>query len=289
MAVAISGLPAATVLANADVFEVEQSGVSKKITSLQISNLLFPPGSPNVLLDGAILPQNGDVINYKGSAWISGATPRWRVIHQNAYSEAAVTNNYQITFTGGGPTGGIYTKGGDYFAPGSPVRTVIAGTTYYGICYQVTDNLLSIAGGILPLATAITSLSVGNPDMVKLVRMQFVGTTYNGSAVNVLTNGCQHRWHGATGYLCQYSCCHQNTSATTVVQLQMNAGSNVSTAGVIPAAGTAGVAGAFTDVGLGNLIAANVAIANNQTITAKTPTVGDLADYLVISMAFVVP
>jgi len=80
-----------------------------------------------------------------------------------------------------------------------------------------------------------------------------------------------------------------NTSATTVVNLKMNAGTNVSTAGVIPAAGTSTTHGAFVDSALGDLIAANVAIADKQTITAVVPTAGGTADFLIICMIFIVP
>ena len=41
MGVAISGLVAATNLAEADIFEIEQSGVSKKVTKTQLRSLLF--------------------------------------------------------------------------------------------------------------------------------------------------------------------------------------------------------------------------------------------------------
>ena len=286
MAVAISGLVAATTLGDTDIFEIEQSGVSKQITKLQMQTSLF--GAP-VSLDLTTLQQEGDVASYNGADWVPGATSRWRVVHQDAYTEAAVASSSTITFAGGGPTGGINLGADDYFSVGSPVRVVISGTTYYGICRAVTSTLLTISGAILPTATAITSVSVGSKDMVKRVSMSFAGTTYNGSTTLVLTKGCIHRWHGATGYLCAYSVAHMNTSSTTEVTLQMNGGSNVVATGIIPGAGTSTTYGAFTESAAGTLIAANLAIAHNQTITAKTPTAGGTADYLVVNMTFVVP
>ena len=287
MGVAISGLPAATVLNDADVFEVEQSGVSKQITALQMQTLLF---GTSILMDVTTLTQNGDLVSYNGTDWVPGAAPRWRVVHPNAYTFTAVSSSSTITFAGGGPTGGINLKGGDYFSVGSPVRVVISATAHYGICTAVTDTLLTISGAILPTATAIDSLSVGSPDMVKHISMSFVAATYNASTTLVLTKGCQHRWHGATGYLVSYAVAHMNTSATTQVTLQMNGGSDVVATGVIPAAGaSATVYGAFTKSAAGTLIAANLAIAHNQTITAKTPVAGGSADYLVVNMTFVVP
>jgi hypothetical protein len=282
--VAISGLVAATTIAEADVFEIEQSGISKKITKAQLRALLFSDPAFSV-----VTPQSGDSVTYSGSDWVVGAPGRWRVVNQAAYTEASPASSSTITFTGGGPTGGINLKAGDYFSVGSPVRMVSGGVPYYGICTAVTDTLLTMSGMIMPL-TAITSLSVGTPDMVKTVEMMFPETTYNtlGAAV-ALNKGCTHRWRGATGYLVAYSCSHMNTSSTTVVNLKMNGGSNVSTAGVIPAAGTSTTHGAFVDSALGDLIAANVAIADKQTITAVVPTAGGTADYLIICMTFIVP
>lgn len=283
---AISGLVAATVINEADVFEIEQSGVSKKLTKTQLRSLMF---SDPAFVTPAQLPLEGTVVSYNGTDFISGGIPRWRVIHQDAYTEAAVASSSTITFAGGAITNGIKLSA-DVFEVGAPVRVLIAGTYYYGICTAVTDTLLTMSGGILPTATAITSLSVGRPEFVKHVRMTYPDTGYNGSTTLVLAKGCIHRWRGRTGYLVAYSCSHMNTSNSTVVQLQMNGGSDVSTAGVIPAAGaSATVHGAFTDSALGDLIAANLTIADKQTITAKTPTAGGSADYLIIDMTFVIP
>jgi hypothetical protein len=284
--VSISDLPAGVALNDTDVIEIEQAGVSKKITRVQLAAALLPTA---LALNDEFLPQNGDVVYYDGTDFRTGSVPRWRVIDQAAYTESAVATSSTITFAGGGPTGGIKLKGGDYFAVGYPVRAVIAATEYYGICTAISDTLLTISGAILPTGTAITSLAVGSLDMVKHVQMEFCATGYNGSSTLVLTKGCQHRWHGPTGYLCQYAVMHMNTSATTVVQLQMNGGSNVSSTGVIPAAGTATTYGAAVASANGTLVAANLAISHNQTITAKTPTVGGSADFLIINMMFVIP
>ncbi len=292
MGVSISGLVAGTVLNETDVFEIEQAGVSKQITKAQLRKLMF---SDPAFAVPVALPQNGDVVSYSGTDFIAGVVPRWRVINIAAYTEAAVASSSTITFAGGTlgvAVNGIYTCGTDYFAVGSPVRTVISGTTYYGICTAVSTTTLTISGAILPTATAITSLSVGTPDMVKHVDIGFAGVSYNSSLTLVLTNGCQHRWHGATGYLCSYAVAHMDTSSTTQVTLQMNGGSDVVATGVIPAAGASStVYGAFTSSAAGVLIATNLAIAHNQTITAKTPVLGGagLADYLIINMTFVVP
>ena len=322
-------MPAATVLNGTDLFEIEQSGVSKKLTKTQLAALLMPSpalfsgltaiaslndadlfvleqastimkltklqlvtilGLSGLIVDQTILKQNGDVVYHDGSNYVTGPTPRWRVVHQNAYTEAAGAHTSStITFAGGGPTGNIYLKGGDYFSVGSPVRTVIAGLSYYGICTAVTDTLLTIAGAALPTATAITSLSVGTSDMIKHVSMRFAGTSYNASTTLVLMRNCQYYWRGATGYLVEYACSHMNTSAGTIVQLQVSGGAVVSSVGVTPGAGTATTYGAWVSSRANPLTYTAGEVTDNSTIYATTPTIVGLADYLIICMTFVVP
>jgi hypothetical protein len=164
-----------------------------------------------------------------------------------------------------------------------------AGIYYYAICSAVTDTLLTLAGPALPLSPII-SLAVGTADMVKCVDLQYPAVTYNtfGAAVP-LNRGCLHRWRGAEGWLVAYSCSHMNTSGTTVVNLKINAGSNVATTGVIPAAGTATTHGAFVDVAAGDLIRGNCQVSDKQTITVVVTTAGGTADFLKVCMIFVVP
>lgn len=282
-----SGLSAVATLGDSDLLSVEQSGVIMKLTKLQLIEFL---DLGFMTVDQNVIKQDGDVVPYDGANFVTGATPRWRVIHQNAYTEAAPASFTTITFAGGGPTGGIYLKATDYFSVGTPVRVVIAGVAHYGICHAVTDTLLTIAGANLSITT-ITSVSVGSPDMVKHVTMRYEGTGYNSSTTLVLKKGCQHRWQGPTGYLCAFSCAHIGSAAGTVVQLQMNGGASVNgSAGVIPAAGTASTYGAFVDDTANRQIVNSLcAIAHGQTITAKTTTIGASADYLIICMTFVVP
>lgn len=285
MGVSISGLTAGTTLGEDDVFEIEQVGVSKKITKNQLRKLLF---SDPAFAVPAALPQNGDIVSYDGADFIAGAFPRWRVIHQNAYSEATPASSSTITFDGGAITAGIRLKATDYFVVGTPVRVEIgAGVFYYGICTIVTDSLLTISGAILPLSPII-SLAVGDPSVLKHIEMTFPAVTYNASTTLVLRH-CQHYWRGPTGYLVAFACSHVNTSAAVNVNLQMNGGANVSTAGVLPAAGTATTRGLFVANALGDLIAANVAISDKQLITVKTPVITGTADFLTVQMTFVVP
>lgn len=281
MGLAISELVSVSTINDADVMEIEQAGVSKKISALQIRNAL------NVIIPSEV-PLNGDVVIYNGTEFVTGATPRWRVVPTAVYT-GTPTSSSRITFSGGVPVGGVYYRASDYFAVGDPVRVVISSVTYFGICAAVTNTTLDIAGAILPLS-AITSLSVGTRDMVRHVSMSFSGTGYNSSSTAILTRGCVHLWHGATGYLCTYACSHMNTSASTVVQLQVNGGTNMTTAGVTPAAGASSSEyGAYVELALGQVIQAQAAIADGQRLTVKTPTVGGLADFLIVDAVFVVP
>lgn len=282
MGVAISELVSVSTVNDTDVMEIEQSGVSKKITALQIRNAL------NVILPTEV-PLDGDVISYNGTQFTTSATPRWRVVPQVAYTPTPSTTS-RFTFSGAVPSGGIKYKANEYFSVGDPVRAVIGGTTYYGYCLSVTDTLLVISGAILPLSAA-TSLAVGSRDMIKHVSMSFAGTGYNASSTLILTKGCQHMWSGPTGYLCGFSCAHMNTSATTVVNLQVNGGaSNMTTSGVTVAAGASSAEyGPYVTLAEGQVVQAQAAISDGQRLTAKTPTVGAAADFLIIDAIFVVP
>lgn len=283
MGLSISDLPPILTLGNDDVFEIEQAGVSRKASKSLIESVLGVATITEV-------PLEGDVLYYDGTIFRNGPVPRWREVPAVAYTATAPATTSTITFDGGDPTPqGLNRKAGDYFAIGDPVRIEIgAGVFFYSMCVAVTNTLLTVAGAILPLSP-ILSISVGNPDMIRHVRMGVAGTAYNVHASNPLTRGCRHRWRGRTGYLVSYSCAHMNTSATVNVQLQLGGQPDVSTTGVVPAAGGATTYGNFVDSANGTLIAANVDIADMQTITATTPVITGSADFLIIDMYFVVP
>jgi len=289
--VAISGLVASSELAEADLFEIEQAGVSKKLTKTQLRSLLFSDPAFSVAF-----PQPGDSLTFNGTDWVPGVRGGWRVIHQNAYTEASPASSSTITFAGGGPTNGIKLKGGDYFAVGLPVRVEIGtGEFFYGICTAVTDTLLTMSGMIMPLS-AISSLAVGTREMVKHVDMRYgyaAGTTavYTGfGSTTAIPRGLSHRWRGATGYLVAASAAHTNTSSTTVVNFKMNAGTNVLTSGLTPAAGSLDTTqGAFVDAANGQIIAAHAAIADGQTITTVCTNAGTTAESLNVCLTFIVP
>ncbi len=299
MVVKISDMPEALVLNETDEIEIEQAGVSKKLTKKQLRSLLFKASPAPVL---------GDYISYDGTDFVATAPvpplERWTVIDQIAYTESGAITWDRVLFDGGAPSGGVNRKASDYFSVGLPVRVEIgAGVFYYGMCSAVSTTLLTVSNAIFPSAgsiipaSPIISLAFGTLEMVKHVSMAFVGTNYNTSTTLVLTNGCQHRWIGPTGHLVEATCSHMNTAFNTVVNLHMNGGSPVLWYGMIPGAGTATTHGAFSPrpiyhTDFGTLTAANAVISHNQTITAKTPVRGDaphVGDFLIINMTFVVP
>lgn len=285
MGVAISGLVAASELAEADVFEIEQSGVSKKLTKTQLRKLLYSDPAFSV-----VLPQKGDSLVYNGTDWVAGARGGWRTVPVEAYTESSPASSSTITFAGGAASSGINLRGGDYFAVGDPVRVEIgASTFFYGICTAVTDTLLTMSGMIMPLST-ISSLAVGTREMVKHVSLAYPTTTYNtlGAAVP-LAFGCVHQWRGKSGYLVAASASHTGTSSTTVINFKMNGGTNVLTSGITVAAGGASTRGTAVNSSLGDIIAANAVIADNQPITVVVPTAGGTANYLVADLTFIVP
>lgn len=285
MGQSISQLVAATTLAESDQFEIEQSGVSKAITKSLLRRSLFADPAFSFPL-----PINGDSLVFNGTDWIPGPVSKWRVVPQTAFSASAVATTSTITFFGGADVSGVQRGANDYFSTGLPVRVLIGGVNYYGMCLSATDTTLTISGAALPTATAITSLSVGTLDMIRHIQVTYPTTTYNtfGAAV-ALPRGCNHRWRGRTGHFVAASVAHMNTSSTTVVNFKMNNGANVLTTGVIPAAGTATTQGAYVETTLADVIAANAIIADSQTITVVVPTAGGTADFLTACLTFVVP
>lgn len=291
MGLSISQLLAASVVNEGDVFEIEQTdGVSRKLTKTKLRSLLF--SDPAVATP---YPLVGDSISYgSASDFIVGAPSRWRIVPQAAFTTTSPGLGISIVFPGGAPSLGIMRRATDYFQVGLPVRVEIgSGVFYYGIVDAVIEFGLTFAGPLLPTAP-ILSLAVGTPDMVKSVEMIFPTTGYNNSTTLVLGRGCQHYWRGKTGYLAAFACSHTNTSATTVVNLQMDnsggAAPNVSLTGVIPGAGaSATVRGTWVGSALGSLIAGNLQIDDKELITVKTPVIAGSGDYLMVNMVFVVP
>jgi len=286
-----SGLPAVTVVNDTDLLEIEQGGVVSKLTKTQFL-ALFNPGA--FTLNQTIIKQNGDVISYNGSSYVTGPTPRWRVIPQDAYSELSATTFNTITFAGGGPTGGVCLKATDHFSVGMPVRTVLAATqyvpanTYYGICTAVTDTLLTISGSSIKDITpaAITSLSVGSADMVRHVQLAFSTTAYNTVEGGAVGKGCVFRWKGSTGYCVCASAAHMGVGTGTLVRVYIN---NLTLPfQITPNVGTASTYGTWADTGAMS-VPSSCLITNNQLLSVLTLSIGAANDYLIICMTFVVP
>lgn len=271
---------AATTIAEADVFEIEQAGISKKITKTQLRSLLFSDPAFSVAL-----PQNGDVLSHNGTDFVAGAAPRWRVVPAAAYTTTAVANSSQITFAGLVPGSGINRKGGDYFSVGSAVRTVIGATTYYGMCTAISDTTLTITGAPLPTATAITSLSVGTCDMIVLIPV-YVGKDAYATSVADIT-AATLRWRGRTGYLVSFSAAHETTGQPKI-NVKCN-GNLVSTNDSNNGIQLSATPGTFVDNAAVAISQANYAIADSQNVVIRVTAAVATQNNLSVSLVFVVP
>lgn len=280
MGVTISGLTGIASVKEADVFELEQDGISKKVTKTQLRSLLL--SDPEF---ATALPQDGDVISYNGSDFISGASPRWRVVPTAAYTTSLVLSSSQISFSGAAPSSGINRKGGDYFEVGSPVKTVISGVAYYGICTAISNTVLTIAGAPLPTGTAITSLSVGKQDMIVQVPM-FVGKSDYSASVGDLTAATM-RWRGRTGYLVMFSGTHETTGRPKI-NIKCN-GNLVSTNDSNNGIQLSATPGTFTDNSAVAISASNYAIADSQNVVIRITSAVASQNNLSMTLVFVVP
>lgn len=280
----ISDLPVATVINDADVFAVEQAGVSKKISWASLRDAVsFDIGQP----------KKDDLLVMTGSGFLAASEPRWRAVPQLAYVASAVANFQSITFSGVPFVSGVRGQASYYFSPGDPVRVTIAGDHYYGICYTATATTLYIVGPPLPVSTSITKLEVGSKSMIRVVSMRVDGTAYNTSTSLPLTRGCRHRWRGKTGHLTAVSFAHMNTSAAVSIMIQLASGINAFDSAVAMNAGTATTYGAYKDQQTGlSMVSGDVdkvKIDHNGTITITTPVITGSADWPIFHLYFVVP
>lgn len=282
MGVAISGLTAGTTLAEADLFEIEQSGVSKKITKTQLRSLMF---SDPAFAVPAYLPKEGDIVSYSGTDFTAGAAPRWRVVPIEAYTEASVATTSTITFAGGADANGVKLGGTDYFAVGDPVRVVIGATTYYSICSAISDTELQITGAPLATSTAIASLSVGPPEMVRYVPI-YVGKAAYAESVADLTAGTL-RWRGRTGHLVAFSGAHETTGQPKI-NIKCN-GLLVGTADSDKGIQLSATPGTFVDNPRVSISRPNYSIADAQNVVVRVTEAVASQDNLSMLLVFVVP
>lgn len=276
MGTKIADMVALSALTNSDLFEIEQSGVSKKISWSQTLSLM------PFQTDG-LIPLGGDIVGLRSATRVSGSPPQWRIIPSVAYTATSPTAT-QITFNGGVPLAGVNRKATDYFAVGDVVRTTISGTNYYAIVSAVTTTTLTLAGASLPLLSTITQLAIGRRSMVRRVRLSHHAATYNATVDKPVTKGCMMLWQGPPAFLVEYDFAHMNTAANTGIQIFVN---EIAAAAMqLTAAGTASTYGNFVKSGA---LTGNVAISHGQRITVYTPTLGGLADFLIVNLTLVVP
>lgn len=281
----ISDLPAATVIDDADVFAVEQAGVSKKISWGSLRDAVaFEIGTPK---------KDDLLVMSSISGFQAASDPRWRVVPPLAYVASSASSYQLIAFVGSPLISGVKGRASDYFSVGDPVRVQIGGTYYYCICATTTTTLLYVHGPPLPTGQPITNLAIGTKDMIHVVSLTFDGTGYNTSTSLALTRGCRHRWRGKTGHLAIAAFAHMNTSATVSILVQIAPGTNAFTAGQTMNAGTATAYGVYKEnfVSAGFLTSdvTRLKIQHNENITVTTPVITGSADWPIFHLFFVVP
>lgn len=290
MGLAISGLNAVETPATTDVLEVEQSTGSAKATIQQIDDLVF---NDTLDLDATILPIEGDLATYDGSAWEPNAEPRWRVIPSSAWTTTVSTSDANrtitITFNGGEVTDGVYLKASDYFEAGVAVRVTTNSDTYYGVCVSATDTDLTLH--VAAISGTVSGVAVGTKDMVKTIRLVAKGTGYDGGGVTYVAKGCQHRWSGPPGRLVLIEYSHM-TSASNLPSLVLHNGNSTATlndtATEIPAGASASVYGAWVKGWW--IYAGNDEMTEGSVLRIVVSVAGGTpSDYLICSILVVVP
>lgn len=286
----ITGLTAITTLADADLLPINQSTTGKKVSVEQLRKQIFasPTTSAFVQYVGSdwvvrtptqaaasvrpvfiSSPADGDMLIYSSTSADfvahNATTARWRTIATARYT----------TTIGGTPSIITMSNTGD-FAVGLPVRYVVSGTTYYGICTALTANTsITVAGPALAAAATISALAVGSEGMVTTVQM-FVANAYGDSVNALLASDMKTyiKWNRRKSYLVRFSVTHNTAAGTTqpTVNVQVN-GSNVSTSnsgnGILPTS-----AGTWVDNTLASIDSATYDINWDESLSVACTVVG---------------
>jgi hypothetical protein len=182
----LTALDAVGTIADTDLFYTTKSGVAKKVTALEIGNYAAATALE--------LP------------WKE--IPIAKYTHDTDQTTPASTSTITMTDT-------------TDFVIGSPVKYTYGGNTYYGIVTAISPNtLLTIAGAPLIVASPITALYVGTPDLV--TQLDFV-TEWAAAGQNIFADftGERHRWGKSAAYLVQFSAT-QGVVDTGVAQPKLN-------------------------------------------------------------------
>jgi hypothetical protein len=175
------------------------------------------------------------------------------------------------------------------FAVGLPVKYVYGGLTYYGIVTAVAANaLLTIAGAPLVVASPITALHVGTPEMV--TQIDFV--TDWGSGVEDLFASVtyeRHRWGKSAAYLVQFSAT-QGVADTGAEQPKLNVkvnGSVVSTNDTSKGLQLSATPGTWTDSSAIAIDTTTYKIERGEAIDLRCTVAGTNGDASVLSVTLV--
>lgn len=206
----ITGLPAITTLAGADVLPINQSTTGSKVTVTQLRAQL-PLASP----------ADGDLTRYSADSatWVAATQEdlRYRAVSTSRYTGLLGSDN-QITMSNTSD-----------FAIGFPVSYVESGTTYYGICTALSANsAINVTGPRLNSGFTISSLKVGCPGLVHHIQF-FISGAYGDGANDLLATDMKqyYKWLGHTAYLVSFTANHNTAAGTTQPKINVKAGGNL--------------------------------------------------------------
>lgn len=132
--VKISGLPAASLVAGANEFEINEAGTSKKVTATQIATFVY---SPNEIS----LPGTGSLKVQKGSTAERPGTPESGMIRYNT-----TTGGFEGYTDDWGSIGGGASAGG----------VIYENSTTISSNYTLTTNKNGMSVGPISIASGVT-------------------------------------------------------------------------------------------------------------------------------------
>lgn len=248
-----AALDAVTVPANADLLYCTQGGTAKKLALLDLAN--FTTG-------------------------ISSQIP-WKQISTDKYTATpSSTSIVAMSDTGD-------------FKLGSPVKYTYGGISYYGVVSALSSNAsITVSGAPLVVASPLTALYVGSPDMVTQVNLHFPGA-YAASVADILLsiNGQYLDWMKSAAYLCQFAVTH-GTADTGANQPKINCkvgGSLVFTGDSNNGLAVSVTPGSWNDASSIEVSITNYSVARGDAIEVRVTSTGTNANAedLSIIMLFV--
>jgi len=161
--------------------------------------------------------QRGSADPVKASADQIANFSRWRTIATSRYSATpATTSTISMSDTSG-------------IVVGMPIRYTYSGTTYYGIVTSVTANTsIAIAGATLNTGTALTSLELGQPELVVQLDF-FISGTYATSIQDVLAAkmNAYANWQLSDAFLVAFQAVQKTVDTTTQPKVNVKINGNL--------------------------------------------------------------